>query len=169
MEIWVLTKGSLTVKWKWCLNECSHSSTHPIYLHDMDRNNFTFTFNTSEILYQSLLKYSTDINTVWDLSVKCANHINISELFLISNFRRVLNVVCFLLGNSAASEFYVPMFQNTLSHRHRRVGTYPPMKMEQTECSETSAYKIQTLGNYPEESMQHFRTHFHWRGMQVCK
>jgi len=29
------------------------------------------------------------------------------------------------------------------------------MKMEQTECSETSAYKIQTLGNYPKESIQH--------------
>jgi len=28
------------------------------------------------------------------------------------------------------------------------------MKMEQTECSEMSAYKIQTLGNYPEESIQ---------------
>ena len=24
-----------------------------------------------------------------------------------------------------------------------------------TECSETSAYKIQTSGNYPEESIQH--------------
>ena len=29
------------------------------------------------------------------------------------------------------------------------------MKLEQTECSETSAYKIQTPGNYPEESIQH--------------
>jgi hypothetical protein len=29
------------------------------------------------------------------------------------------------------------------------------MKMEQTECSEMSAYKTQTLGNYPEESVQH--------------
>jgi hypothetical protein len=29
------------------------------------------------------------------------------------------------------------------------------MKMEETECSETSAYKIQTPGNYPEESIQH--------------
>jgi hypothetical protein len=27
--------------------------------------------------------------------------------------------------------------------------------MVQTECSETSAYKIQTPGNYPEENMQH--------------
>jgi hypothetical protein len=29
------------------------------------------------------------------------------------------------------------------------------MKMEQTECSETLAYKIQTPKNYPEESIQH--------------
>jgi len=29
------------------------------------------------------------------------------------------------------------------------------MKMEQTECSETSAYKIQMPGNYPEEKIQH--------------
>ena len=29
------------------------------------------------------------------------------------------------------------------------------MKMEQRECSETSAYKIQTPGNYPKESIQH--------------
>jgi len=28
------------------------------------------------------------------------------------------------------------------------------MKMELTECSETSAYKIQMPGNYPEESIQ---------------
>jgi len=27
--------------------------------------------------------------------------------------------------------------------------------MEQTECSETFAHKIQVLGNYPEESIQH--------------
>jgi len=29
------------------------------------------------------------------------------------------------------------------------------MKMEQTECYETSAYKFQTSGNYPEENIQH--------------
>jgi len=69
--------------------------------------------------------------------------------FLISNFRRVLYVVFFLLGNSLASEFYMPMFRNTLSFF-----TYLPMKMDQTECSETSAYKIQTLRNYPEENIQ---------------
>jgi hypothetical protein len=85
--------------------------------------------------------------------------------FLISNFRRILNVVCFLLGNSLPYEFYMPMFRNTLFHLHRWVGTYlprtyPPMKKEQTECSETLAYKIQTPGNYPEESIQQLYLYF---------
>jgi len=29
------------------------------------------------------------------------------------------------------------------------------MKMGQIECSEMSAYKLQTLGNYPKESIEH--------------
>ena len=37
-----------------------------------------------------------------------------------------------------------------MKNRH----TYPPIK-DGTECSETSAYTIQTPGNYPEESIQH--------------
>jgi hypothetical protein len=31
----------------------------------------------------------------------------------------------------------------------------PPMKVEQTECSETSAYNIQLQGNHPKERIQH--------------
>ena len=65
----------------------------------------------------------------------CANEVNI-----------LLLVVCFLLGNSPASEFCMPT----------SFYTYVPMKMEQTVCSETSTYKIQTPGNYPEESIKHF-------------
>jgi len=61
-----------------------------------------------------------------------------------------MNVVCFLLGNSPASGFYKPTFRNTVPVP----SSYPPMKMEPTECSETPVYKIQTLVNYPEESMQ---------------
>jgi len=65
-------------------------------------------------------------------------------------FRRRENslflVVCFLLGNSPASEFCIPTLRNTV------ISIF--MEMEQTECSETSAYKIQTLGNYPEGSIQ---------------
>jgi hypothetical protein len=32
---------------------------------------------------------------------------------------------------------------------------YLLVKMEQTECSETSEYKLQTPGYHPKESMQH--------------
>jgi hypothetical protein len=44
------------------------------------------------------------------------------EVFLISNFRRVVNALCFLLSNSPASEFCIPTFRNTLFHLHRQVG-----------------------------------------------
>ena len=74
---------------------------------------------------------------------------NISKEFLIANVHNVLDVVFFHLGDSPASESYMPTFRNTLFQLRR-----PPMKMEQAECSETSAYKIQTPGNYPEGSIQ---------------
>jgi hypothetical protein len=78
--------------------------------------------------------------------------------FLISNFHRVVNVVYFLLSNYPASEFYTPTFWNTLSVPSSKADsilhTYLPMKVEQTGCSKTSTYKIQTPGNYPEESIQ---------------
>jgi len=32
---------------------------------------------------------------------------------------------------------------------------YLPMKMEHIECSEMSAYKLQTVGNCPEDSIKH--------------
>ena len=55
--------------------------------------------------------------------------------------------------------------ENSLSQTFSRINTskfsttvilhtYPPMKMEETECFETLAYKIQTPGIYPEESIQ---------------
>jgi len=70
-----------------------------------------------------------------------------------------MNVVCFLLGNSSASKFYMPTFRNTLFHLHRQVGacrfyTHLPSYEDETECSETSAYKIQMPENHPKESIQ---------------
>jgi hypothetical protein len=32
-----------------------------------------------------------------------------------------MNVVCFLLGNSPASEFYMPTFRNTLFYLHMQL------------------------------------------------
>jgi len=39
------------------------------------------------------------------------------------------------------------------------------MKMEQTECSETLEYKIQMLGSYPKESIQHSE---HGESLKSC-
>jgi hypothetical protein len=55
-------------------------------------------------------------------------------------------VVCFLLGNSLIN---TPTFLKPSRSSH-----LPPYE-DGTECSETSAYKIQTPENYPEESVQH--------------
>jgi len=42
-------------------------------------------------------------------------------------------VVCFLLGNSMASEFYMPTFRNTLFRLHRRIGAYIPVYEDGTD------------------------------------
>jgi hypothetical protein len=57
------------------------------------------------------------------------------KTFVNSNFRRVLNVIFFLLGDSPASEFYVPMCQKT-------------------ECSETLPHKIQMFEESPKRMKQ---------------
>ena len=64
-------------------------------------------------------------------------------------------VVCFLLGNSPASEFYMPTFWDTLFHLHRQVSVHLLAYEDGIECSETSAYKTQTPESYPEENIQH--------------
>jgi hypothetical protein len=102
--------------------------------------------------------------------------VNVSVVFLISNFHYFTNVVFFLLGDFPASAFYVPTFLNTLFHRmwcklhtpsmKMEQAEYsemsacklhtPSMKMEQAEYSEMSACKMQTPENHPKERIQHF-------------
>ena len=98
------------------------------------------------ILYTFLLVYKCCAPFASHLSL--FNHSN-----NIWSKTKLVNVVCFLLDNSQASEFYMPTFRNTLSVQSSYA--YPSMKMEQTEWSETLAYKIQKPRNYPEESIQH--------------
>jgi hypothetical protein len=56
--------------------------------------------------------------------------------FLISNFHVVLNVLCFLLGDRRRLKFIYRRFETPCS--------LPPVKMQQTGCSEILAYKLQT-------------------------
>jgi len=70
-------------------------------------------------------------------------------------------VVCFLLGNSLASEFYIPTFRNTQFYLHRKVGVviqHLPAYEDETKCYETSAYKIQTPGKIPRRKHRTYRT-----------
>ena len=80
----------------------------------------------------------------------------VSNLFLIPNFRRVLYVVCFLLGNSPASEFYMPTFRSTLFHLHRQEGA-PTCLWRWNRGFRNVGYNIQTPGNYPKENIQQFQ------------
>ena len=68
-------------------------------------------------------------------------------MFLIAHFRRVLNVVFFLLCDSPTTEFYVQTFRNPL--------LTPPMKMEQVVTSETSVHQIQRRGNHQKERIHY--------------
>jgi len=51
-------------------------------------------------------------------SARLDTHVQTSTQLLISNFRRVVNVVFSLLGDSPESEFQLPAFRNTLFHIH---------------------------------------------------
>jgi len=54
-----------------------------------------------------------------------------------------------LFSSQSFSHIHTPKFLKS-SH-----SSYLPACEDETECSETSAYKIQSPGNYPEESVQH--------------
>ena len=77
------------------------------------------------------------------ISVNSRYNSGIMKLMLLYSFfwvvPRRLNMICRRFGTLR------------LFHLH----TYPPMKIDLADCSETSAYKIQTPVNYPEESKQH--------------
>jgi hypothetical protein len=66
---------------------------------------------------------------------------------LISNCRRVLNVVFFLLGDSPASEFYVPTFRNNRSSIFLGgVSRTPPLRMEQQIAPKRRHIKFRRRG-----------------------
>ena len=76
---------------------------------------------------------------------------------LISDFRRDLNIVYFLLGISPASNCSWPTFRNPISVPSSKAACRvytQPLKMELIQGSETSANYNLTPGKYPEENIQ---------------
>jgi len=61
-----------------------------------------------EVVWESALLKQADVSK--------GQAVSTSE-FLISNFRHVLNIVYFLLGDSSASKFYVPKRRHIKSRR----------------------------------------------------
>jgi hypothetical protein len=87
-------------------------------------------------------------------------HINKSSGFIWG--RGLVSFIFFLLGDSLASEFYVPTFQIILFHLHRsgrqeesRILLFHTTYEDGTECSGMLAYKIQMPGNHPKERIRH--------------
>jgi hypothetical protein len=80
---------------------------------------------------------------------------------MISNFRRVLDIMSSLLGVSPASVFGMPTFRNNLYVPSSKAGYEvqelhnQPLKMEQIDGSETSACKNQTPGIHPNDYSQY--------------
>jgi hypothetical protein len=58
------------------------------------------------------VKYPLFLFVQWE--PYCSMRTDRDDEFLISNSRRVVNVVWFLLGNSPASELYMPTFRNAV-------------------------------------------------------
>jgi len=61
--------------------------------------------------------------------------------------------ITFLLGDSPASELYIPTFRYTVFHLD--MWCELSMTKEQTRCAETLAYVIRTLGNNLKERIKH--------------
>ena len=105
------------------------------------------------------LQGNTPLNCSCGLIISEGTPLRITELRASNIF---VVVVFFLLGDSPAPEFCVPTFRNILFHllgwckQEDRFYLFTrPMKMELTECSETSAHKIQKPGNHPKERIKH--------------
>jgi hypothetical protein len=91
---------------------------------------------------------STDFNEIWHFTISWKSFEKIQVSLKSDKITGTLHeeqyILCFLLGNSPASEFFMSMFRNPLSCSvfiGRQVGvefyTYLPIKSEQTEGYET--------------------------------
>jgi len=89
--------------------------------------------------YVFIFQYNTDIQRMFiDFYTKINTHYLYSCVFgKIKFVSFVYFAVCFPLGNSPASEFYIPTFRNTLFHLHRPVvmknSSYPPAYEDGTD------------------------------------
>jgi hypothetical protein len=91
-------------------------------------------------------------------TVDGSNYVQRRKQFIQIRIQTKQYVEYSLLGMSPAPEFYKPTFRNSVSVPFSWVGrndSYLRRKIEPTQSSETSAYKIQTPGKFPEDYILH--------------
>jgi len=95
-------------------------------------------------------------------SVHISHPIHLRSIRLLSfhwhfrcNKQNIHMLYAFFWVNPRRLKFICRIYPNIALRLVHSTSTYLPMKMEQTECSETSAYKFQTPGIRPKESIQH--------------
>ena len=135
-----------------------HFTPSPLSEHEVRHLSY-HTFLSVFLAFRNVAGLGRNLNTLpYDCQTKI-RHSTADNSTLSSNESNnkrttLYNVVLFLLGDSPWFEFCVDFSEHCLFHLHRWCKHTPPMKMEQTECSETSTHKIQTTGNRPKEIIQ---------------
>jgi hypothetical protein len=80
-------------------------------------------------------------------------------MYICEDLKSMVGLVIVVFGGGAAtatesSMVYVRFCKTSILDFKLSTHAYLPVKMEQTDCSETSAYKLQTPGNYPKENIK---------------
>ena len=91
---------------------------------------------------------------VWILYADISEH-SVCSIFIgryVQN-DKIWEMLGFWYGKSLARAKTFPL--SIPQHFSNLVILHIPAYEDRTECSETSVYKIQTSGNYPEENIQH--------------
>ena len=102
-------------------------------------------FANCHLLWQLLVTINSSITAIVCL-LAAFNCLITITLFLSITINYLMTMILFLPVQTV--------------HHFLILRTYPPMKMERPECSETLEYKIRTPGNNPEESIQPFISYF---------
>jgi hypothetical protein len=97
-------------------------------------------------MHKTTLIYAK-VNKIWFLILKNLVSIYIGRLVCVELVRLKK---CWPKYKQLTFLVFTPTFIQLTHSTHTNL----PMKMEQIECSETSAYKIQTPGNYTEENIE---------------
>jgi hypothetical protein len=100
--------------------------------------------------------YGRWINMIWyDMIHKICSLFTITQNPLVFNIKRLVTLQQSNYMLLFAFFWVIPQSLNFICRRFEHCSIFIGLCSGNRQCSETSAYKIQMPGNYPEESIQH--------------